>query len=768
MPKIDRREFVKLVGTGGVGVGAGFMLAESIKHPVEFLIPYPVPPEDFSAGIATWYNTVCGMCSAGCGISVRTREGRAKKIEGNPVHPVSQGRLCSLGQAGLQDLYNPDRITSPRVLSGERGSGVFQQTSWEEGLAQVAQGIRHLQSTDQVDSICMITGGVRGHLATVMEVFMEQLGSTRLHHLDFTHPHTLFTANRQFFGEEQLPYYDIENTRFLLSFGADYLGSWISPVHHGLGFGRSRQAHEHRGHFVQIEPRMSLSGAAADEWIPANPGTEGILALGMAHHIVSQAGYQGSDRDAWTAALADYSPARIADRTGVDARGIESLAERFAASSASLAIGGGAAAHHSNGVATLTAVNALNYLAGSLGRAGGLVLNPEPALASGSSSRQAGYQTMAALAEEARQGKIQILILCDADPVFSLPSAAGVADALAEVPLIVSLSRFLDDSSIHADVILPSHSYLESWGDDAPDAGVGFPLAAVSQPVVSPLFDTRATGDILLQLGQRLGFQEALPWMSMEECIKDGWRRIHERGGGSGQGDEYERFWVEVLEAGVWGEKVRRDQEGFSLDAAVIEDIGVDDPQFAGDSDEYPFILHPYLTTDLRDGRGANLPWLQELPDPLTSVVYGSWVEMNPLTADELGYSDGDLVEVTSTSGSIRAPVYVYPAIMPGVIAMPIGQGHGEFGRYARGRGANPIQILAPQLDGQSGDLAWAATRVNLVPTGERLNLVRTGGTSRQLGRGIVQTTGGHEGGGHGGEEHSARLNSIPITVEPA
>ena len=127
MAKIDRRDFIKLVGAGSAGAGAGFMLAQSIKHPIEYLIPYPVPPEDFSPGIATWYNSVCNMCSAGCGITVRTREGRAKKIEGNPSHPVNQGRLCALGQAGLQVLYNPDRLTAPMAQTGGRGSGSFEQ-----------------------------------------------------------------------------------------------------------------------------------------------------------------------------------------------------------------------------------------------------------------------------------------------------------------------------------------------------------------------------------------------------------------------------------------------------------------------------------------------------------------------------------------------------------------------------------------------------------------------------------------------------------------
>ena len=318
MSKIDRRDFIKLVGAGSVGVGAGFMLAESIKHPVEYLIPYAVPPEEFSPGIATWYNSVCAMCSAGCGIMVRTREGRAKKIEGNPSHPVNQGHLCALGQAGLQVLYNPDRLIAPAQLTGDRGSGSFAEITWDNGLSLAAERLASLREKNQGNRICFLSGGVRGHLSNLFELFMDQLGSERLWHYDFAHPQTLYAANKQFFGEESLPYYDLKNTHFLLSFGADYLGRWISPVHHGLGFGHSRQSRRNtRGRFVQIEPRMSISGAAADEWIPARPGTEGNLALGIAQHIVSQGGYQGDDREVWAAALAPYSASQVAHQTGV-------------------------------------------------------------------------------------------------------------------------------------------------------------------------------------------------------------------------------------------------------------------------------------------------------------------------------------------------------------------------------------------------------------------------------------------------------------------
>lgn len=759
MAMIDRRDFLKLVGAGGVGAGAGFMLGESIKHPVEHLVPYPVPPEDFSPGIATWYNSVCGMCPAGCGITVRTREGRAKKIEGNPAHPVNQGRLCALGQAGLQLLYNPDRIIAPLAMSDEDGGG-FEKITWEAGLSRLSGRLAELHAAGQGGRVCFITQGTRGHLEDLFSRLMAGIGSHRLLDYEFARPEALYAAHRQFFGGEQLPYYDLGNARCVVSFGADFLGGWISPVHHALQFARGRGPGRREGSWlVQIEPRMSVTGATADEWIAARPGTEGFLALALARHIVEGGAYMEDDREQWAAALAPYSADAVAGQTGVAADTIRRLADRFMHARPGLAIGGGPAAAHSNGVDALMAVNALNHVAGNFGRPGGILPNPPPAYRTSAPARRAAYAAMAELAAEARGGGIEVLIVHRANPLFSLPPAAGFREALERIPMVVSLSSFMDETTAEADLILPGHSYLESWGDDFPEPGVGFPAGAVSQPVVSPLYDTRDTGDIILALARQLGFGETMPWATMKERVKEGWREIYELGAAAEEGG-FEAFWTAVAEAGAWGENAPRQAEPATVAPAVIENLRLAEPEFEGDGESYPFVLLPYSTMAMHDGRGANLPWMQELPDPMTSVVYGSWVEMNPATARALGLADGDLVEVESTEGRIAAPVATFPAIMPDVVAMPIGQGHSAYGRYARNRGANPIEILAPRVDPASGDLAWAATRVRLNPTGRKAKLIRTGGESRQLGRGIVQDTGGGAAAHHG-----AAAGSIPIRV---
>jgi len=358
--------------------------------------------------------------------------------------------------------------------------------------------------------------------------------------------------------------------------------------------------------------------------------------------------------------------------------------------------------------------------------------------------------------EAARQGEIDVLIINGTNPVFNLPAAAEFTEALAEIPLVVSLSSFLDETTALADIILPSSTYLESWGDDFPEPGVGFAVGAVSQPVVSPLYNTKDTGDIILALAERMGAESTLPWSSMEEYIKYSWEQIYRRGDAQTRSQGFDAFWSSVLKAGVYGETTSP-SPAFNLDQDVIASIGVPAPEFSGTEVDFPFILHPYLSPNFHDGRGANIPWLQELPDPMTSVVYGSWVEINPVTAEQMGLSEGDLVEITSPHGQVQAPVYVYPAIRPDVIAMPIGQGHTEYGRYAKDRGVNPISILSPQIESNTGSLATSATRVSVVATGRSVTLVKTSGTSRDLGRDIVQTTGG------GDELSSGGSTSIPV-----
>jgi anaerobic selenocysteine-containing dehydrogenase len=310
------------------------------------------------------------------------------------------------------------------------------------------------------------------------------------------------------------------------------------------------------------------------------------------------------------------------------------------------------------------------------------------------------------------------------DPVHTIPSASGFQEALSKVPFIVSFSSMLDDTAIQADLILPDHACLESWGDVIPLAGTRDSVIGLMQPVVTPVFDTRQFPEVLMTAAHELGgeMKAAFPYESYLDMLKAEMKKS----AGIASGKDFEATWVDLLKQGGLfktnhGQVKRyRWTGGMSLPEPAK-------PRFAGNEKEFPLYLSIYPSTAFYDGRGASHPWLQQLPDPMTTVVWDSWIEINPKTAERLGIKFGDLVEVTSPQGSVRVPAVIYPGIRPDMVAIPLGQGHRDMGRYAKGRGSNPLQLLAMTLEGTEPQPAWNATRVRVTRISDKGELVTAG-----------------------------------------
>jgi anaerobic selenocysteine-containing dehydrogenase len=358
------------------------------------------------------------------------------------------------------------------------------------------------------------------------------------------------------------------------------------------------------------------------------------------------------------------------------------------------------------------AVNALNALAGSVGQPGGISFMP------GTAKRSPGrsMDKMAAEILAAPTSPVQVLLLNDANPVFATTPAWRVKEALLKIPYIASFGSFLDETSILADLILPDHSFLESWVDDVPESGTTRVVTSVAPPAMKPLHQTRAMPDVLLEVGRRLNppLAPAFQWQTYEEMLAasfgDNWTTAQEQGG----------VWSEASTASA------------PVAAPGNQPVPLAEPQFDGATSEYPFHFLPYASQAFLDGSVAHLPWLQELPDVLSTAMWSSWIEINPQTAGRMGIAQGDLVEVASSRGTLRAPAIVSPGIAPDVIAMPVGQGHETYTRFASGRGANPISILAPLAEPETGALAWAATRVRITKAEGKGPLVLFAGGMRE------------------------------------
>ena len=694
---MDRRDFIKLTAVTGTGATLA-----SCGNPEHQLIRF-VPDEDLVPGVAEWKPSVCPLCAAGCGLSVRVMEadvetvrngqagvvkmGVAKKLEGQAGHPISQGGLCARGQAAIQVTYHPDRLAHPLKRSGARGAGELEEVTWDEAIAELIGHLDALAAAQDQKSLAFLTRPRRSRRLALVAEFLNRFGAPAPVAFELFGEGVLRRANAISFGHDQLPTFDLARSRFVIAFGADFLGTWNSPVAQNAAYGTMRQGHPgQRGAFVQVESRMSLTGANADQWVPVKPGTDGVLALGLAHVMLSNklrpadgAGRAGAAIDGWSGGLADYTPARVEQITGVSAKRVERLAHELVELGPAVAMIGGAPLAHTNGLFHALAVNALNALLGSVGQPGGIFFTPgfQPQLPSPRSPSPQSLQDLSA----------KVLLVDDVNPVFGAPKAWKVREALEKIPFIVSFGSFLDETSSLADLILPDHSFLESWVDSTPESGALEAVTTVAGPVMKPLHRTRAMADVLIDVAAKLKPPVTLPWKSAEEVAKSPF-------------------------------PVPGPQSAQASERLALRAMPYSEPKFDGDAAQYPFHFLPYMSQQFGDGSAAHLPWLQEMPDPLTSAMWSSWVEINPQTAERLQIAQGDLVDITSPHGVVRAPAMIFPGVAPDVVAMPVGQGHETFTRYASNRGVNPIGILAPATDAETGALAWAATRVKIARAG--------------------------------------------------
>jgi anaerobic selenocysteine-containing dehydrogenase len=694
---MDRRRFIKISALTGTSATLA-----SCGNPEYHLIRF-VPEERLVPGIAVWKPSICPLCPAGCGLTVRviegdaeifrdgklgvTKMGLAKKLEGDPQHPISQGKLCTRGQAAIQITYHPDRVGHPLKRAGARGEGKFEEISWDQALAELVAKLDVLTAANNRQSLAFLSNRRPGMRYESMAQFANAFGAPPPMVFEFFGDDVVRRANAISFGKEQLPTLDLAQSRYVISFAADFLGTWNSPVSQNVAYGNMRQGRPGvRGKFVQVEYRMSQTGANADEWVPVKPGTEGVLALGLANVIMQSgarkpaaAGRAGMLIDGWAGGLSDYTPQEVEKKTGVPAARIERLAKEFAQQRPAMAIVAGAAVAQTNGLFNALAVNSLNALVGSVETPGGIYFTP---IGLGADPNFVNNNKLSLALET------QVLMIDGANPVFAAPKAWGVRDALMKVPYIVSFGNFIDETSVLADVILPDHSFLESWVHSAPESGAKVVVSASAPAVMRPLHDTRSTPDVLLEISRKLSKPLNLPWETFEEMVKD-----------------------DDSVTALTSRFAPPSAEGRGSSPAVAK---YTEPQFDGDPREYGFHFLPYPSTALLDGSLAHLPLLQELPDPISSAMWSSWVEVNIQTAEKLGIHQGDLVEITSTQGSIRVPAFPSPGIAPDVVAMPVGQGHENYTRYATGRGENPISILASVNEPETGTLAWAATRVRI------------------------------------------------------
>jgi anaerobic selenocysteine-containing dehydrogenase len=711
--KISRRDFLKLAGMAAAASAVLTGCGPASRYVVRE--PYTKMPEYTYNGQSTYYASTCRECPAGCGIVVRTIQGRAIKVEGNNQNFVNLGRTCSRGQASLQGLYNPDRVQNPIQRPG-RSDANNSVLTWDDAVNQVKEALTNTKP----DEIAFLMGMAPDHLfdlVTEITLALKAPAPIRFSaHEIFDTRLTLVEASKRVFTKSGLPFFDLGNATITFSFGANFLETYLSPVAYSRGFASMRQDHpEIRGRLVQFEPRMSQTAATADEWIPITPGTEGLVAsaLGL---LVAQ--IQGG---AIPNAYLGFDIASVAAASGVSEETLLRLAESFAGSEHPLAIPGGAALGQSNGLESAQAILALNTLVNNLGQPGGVFLTPPVPVHPENTLMPNPITDVADLVNRMREGRVKTLFVHGINPVFETPQALGFGAALANVPLVISFASFPDETAVMSDFIFPDNTGLESWGYQKVITGSDRPGISGAQPTVMPFFNTRATADVLLAAIQGAGGElaQSIPYKDEVEFIEASLVPLVKEEG-IYQAAEIRTFMTLFQQFGGWW-AAEAGLEAPQPSNILNQGLGVAPAEFSGEGE---FHLYPFMSPLMGDGSGANKPWLQETPDPTTTVMWNSWVEINPKTAEELGLKFDDVIRIKSPYGEIEAIVYEYPAIRPDIFAIPFGQGHTAYGQYAEGRGVNPAHLFSLKING-AGDLAFGATKVEIEKTGKHYPLSR-------------------------------------------
>lgn len=703
--KISRRDFLKISGIGVTAAAVITGCGPSSRYVTRQA--YANMPEYNQTGVSTYYATTCKECPAGCGLIVRTQEGRAIKVEGNPEHPVNKGKVCSRGLTTVQGVYNPDRITGPQKRT--RGSRSFTPLDWQSAINTVKEGLKNPQKT------AFLLGLQSDHLFDLVQEISEKGGfgkPVRYSTLGTLEGRsTLLKATQELYGIDQFPFFDMGNADVVFSFGAHFLETWLSPLAYSRGFRQLRkQPFGKRGYIVSFEARQSLSSANADEWIPIKPGSEGQVALAIGKIAATKAGMTTP------VMFADVNLNEVSQISGIRMEKLLQLGELFGSDNKAIALPGGSALTTKNGLDAAKAILALNVLVQNTSQPGGVF----PTFGEHQTS---DFAAVNALIAKMNAGEVDTLFIHSTNPVFELPASAGFQAALKKVKTVISFSTFEDETVVESDYVFPDHAALESFGYQRVLLGSDREAYSSIQPVVAPIHDTKATADVLLAAILAMGGNLAsdIPYTDEVDYLQKTITPLIEKEGFY-TAEELPTFWSKWLQFGGWWKttpELGSSEEIINLDQELL----LSPPQSAKEGETFHLVS---FATQMGDGNGANRPWLQETPDPMTTVTWNSWIEIHPKTAEQLGIHDDDIVEVKSSNGnfSVEAIVYLYPAIRPDTVAIPFGQGHTALGRYAEGRGCNPAIVWSPEFN-QAGDLALSDTTVTIKPTGKRRPLAR-------------------------------------------
>jgi len=693
--KVDRRSFLGL----GLGAAAGIAVSPvAIKLTDDSSIwtqnwPWTPVPED---GEITYENSACSLCPGSCGLSVRRIKGRPVKIEGIDGYPVNNGGACLHGIAGLQYLYDPSRVKTPM----KKENGKFKAISWDEAISLVAETLSDLRREGKASTLACITGSDKGSVNALFKRFLDAYGSSNALAMPSLEGNLALTA-ATLHGADHTIGFDLENSDFILSFGAGIIEGWGSPV---ACFQANASRKERHAKLYQIEPRLSNTAAMADKWIPIKPGTEADLALGICAVLLKKniftPGEFGTGFSRFTAMVEkEYAPAKVEAITGIKAAQVEALAEAFVKADMPVAVPGRGRGDYGQSLREFAAVQTLNALAGRLNQDGGAFvmsaakyLSFPEAVMDETAEAGAGQEKLAATVPQffeklaaASTPAVNALLVYNANPCYTLHNTGKIKEAFSKVPFKVSFSSFMDETAMASDVILPASTFLERLEDVPSGAGLPKTVVGLSRPMVKKtVFKTKNPGEAVIMLAKALGgtVAESFEWDSFDECLEsvagDVWDTLSEEG-------------VAVLSEGAPMEMVATD---FSFLAS--------NPSGAAAQGQGEFTLVAIDNIRLAGTVPAASPFAIKTVSDKVLLKKDILVDINPASAK--GLTNGGDAKLTTALGTFKVKVNFDEGIMPGVIGMAKGLGHTLANNpFAGGKGVNVNDAIGQVIEEGSG-----------------------------------------------------------------
>jgi molybdopterin-containing oxidoreductase family iron-sulfur binding subunit len=715
-----RRDFLKLMGASIALTSFG-----CVRRPVQKIIPYAKKPADIIHGTPNYYASsyVDGM--EAIGVLVTTRDGRPIKIDGNPDHPANMGRMSARAHADILRLYDPDRYTAPKrnLQNKNRTNREIINAKWEDldkaVIEQLGKG-----------KVAVLT---YNHASPTTQALMEEFAGAfggRIYQYDDVSYASLMEAQKVSYGTAAVPRLHLDRAKMIVAINNDFLGTWVAPITYNRQFsmGRKNPA-EGISKLVVFESLMSLTGSNADKRFRIRPSQSLDVVMALLHELVvvrKASRYAGDD--GVVRVLSGFSKTR--EDLGFSVGDIAD--ELWKNRGQSLVLAGGMSADGDFGVQLQVAANFLNAV----------LENDGKTIETGKAVVRGG--TMGELIDALNKKEIKTLIIHGSNPVYSLPASAKFADALKNVEMLISTADRNDETARLADYVATDHHALENWGDMQSLDG----SLSIQQPTIRPLHDTRAFQDSMLAWlkGANKGSAKAKAANTWYDYLNASWKTY---AAGKYKGS-FEDYWNDVLQTGVM-QGAPASGGGRSLSAATLSGVKPAAKR-AG------FELAVYQKVGIGDGRLANVPWLQELPDPITKVCWDNYACLSPKDSVQLKVKQGEHVTLTVGDAKIDLPVHIQPGQADGVVGVAFGYGRDGGGKVVDGIGQNAMAIA----QWANGRAITAGLETSVQPSGKRTILAITQGHHVMEGRQIVvEETAADHAANPGGQIHKHELTTM-------